>query len=75
MRILANYGCKTNGESYSVTFETMGDVGKDNVEATVDELFGLAKDAVKRLCKRILRIVPADEYADRPGLSYMHMPC
>ena len=48
MRILANYGCKINGESYSVTFETMGDVGKGNVEATVDELFGLAKEAVKR---------------------------
>jgi hypothetical protein len=48
MRILANYGCKTNGESYSVTFETMGDVGKEKVELTVDELFGLAKDAVKR---------------------------
>ncbi len=48
MRILANYGCKTDGESYSVTFETMGDVGKGNVEATVDELFGLAKEAVKR---------------------------
>ena len=48
MRILANYGCKIDGESYSVTFETMGDVGKGNVEATVDELFGLAKEAVRR---------------------------
>ena len=48
MRILANYGCKTNGESYSVTFETMGDVGKENAEATVDELFGLAREAVRR---------------------------
>ena len=48
MRILANYGCKGDGESYSVTFETMGDVGKENAEATVDELFGLAKAAVKR---------------------------
>lgn len=48
MRILANYGCKTDGESYSVTFETMGDVGKEKVEATIDELFGLAKEAVKR---------------------------
>ena len=26
MRILANYGYKTNGDSYSVTFETMWDV-------------------------------------------------
>ncbi len=48
MRILANYGCKADGESYSVTFETMGDVGKEKVEATIDELFGLAKEAVKR---------------------------
>lgn len=48
MRILANYGCKTNGESYSVTFETMGDVGKEKVETAIDELFGLAKEAVKR---------------------------
>lgn len=48
MRILANYGCKTDGESYSVTFETMGDVGKEKVEVTVDELFRLAKEAVKR---------------------------
>jgi len=48
MRILANYGCKTNGESYSVTFETMGDVGKEKAESTIDELFGLAKEAVKR---------------------------
>jgi hypothetical protein len=48
MRILANYGCKTDGESYSVTFETMGDVGREKVEMTVDELFGLAKEAVRR---------------------------
>ena len=48
MRILANYGCKTDGESYSVTFETMGDVGKENAEATVDKLFGLAREAVRR---------------------------
>ncbi len=48
MRILANYGCKANSESYSVTFETMGDVSKEKVEATIDELFRLAKEAVKR---------------------------
>ena len=48
MRILANYGCKTGGESYSVTFETVGDVGKEKVEVTVDELFGLAREAVRR---------------------------
>lgn len=48
MRILANYGCKADGESYSVTFETMGDVSKEKVEATIDELFRLAKEAIKR---------------------------
>jgi predicted RNase H-like HicB family nuclease len=48
MRILANYGCKADGESYSVTFETMGDVSKEKVETTIDELFRLAKEAVKR---------------------------
>ena len=48
MRILANYGCKTNGESYSVTLETMGDVNKQNIEENIDELFVLAKAAIKR---------------------------
>ena len=48
MRILANYGYKTNGDSFSVTFETMGDVPADKAPATVDELFRLAKDAVQR---------------------------
>ena len=48
MRILANYGCKTNGESYSVTFETMGDVNKDKAETVIDELFALAKEAIQR---------------------------
>jgi hypothetical protein len=28
MRILANYGYRNNGDTYSVTFETMGDVAK-----------------------------------------------
>lgn len=48
MRILANYGCRTNGESYSVTFETMGDVDKEKAETVIDELFALAKEAIKR---------------------------
>jgi hypothetical protein len=48
MRILANYGCKTNGDSYSVTFETMGDGPSDKASATVDELFRLAREAVRR---------------------------
>ena len=48
MRILANYGARSNGDSYSVTFETMGDVPAAQAPATVDELFRLARDAVKR---------------------------
>ncbi len=48
MRILANYGYKTNGDSYSVTFETVGDVPKEQSDAVVDELFALAKGAIDR---------------------------
>ncbi len=33
MRILANYGMKTNGESYTVTFETTGDVPAEKAPA------------------------------------------
>ena len=48
MRILANYGMKTNGDSYTVTFETTGDVPAEKAPATVDELFRLAKEAIQR---------------------------
>ncbi len=48
MRILANYGYKNNGDTYSVTFETMGDVPKEHADAMVDELFALAKGAIER---------------------------
>lgn len=48
MRILANYGYKANGDMYSVTFETMGDVPAAQAPHTVDELFRLAKEAVQR---------------------------
>ncbi len=48
MRILANYGYKANGDMYSVTFETMGDVPAAQAPQTVDELFRLAKEAVQR---------------------------
>ncbi len=48
MRILANYGARSNGDSYSVTFETMGDVPAAQAPATVDELFRLAREAVRR---------------------------
>lgn len=48
MRILANYGYKTNGDTYSVTFETVGDVPKEKADTVVDELFALAKAAIQR---------------------------
>ena len=48
MRILANYGYKTNGDTYTVTFETIGDVSAAQAPQTVDELFRLAKEAVQR---------------------------
>jgi len=48
MRILANYGYKDNGSSYSVSMETLGDCPKEHVNATVDELFALAKSAIQR---------------------------
>ncbi len=48
MRILANYGVKTNGDSHTVTFETTGDVPAEKAPATADELFRLAKEAIQR---------------------------
>lgn len=48
MRILANYGYKANGEMYSVTFETVGDVPTEHAPQAVDDLFRLAKEAVQR---------------------------
>ena len=53
MRILANYGVKTNGDSHMVTFETTGDVPSDKAPETADELFRLAKDAVQRQVNRV----------------------
>ncbi|MBI2093807.1 MAG: hypothetical protein HYT88_03685 [Candidatus Omnitrophica bacterium] len=48
MRILANYGYKTNGDTYCVTFETMGDVPLEKAPQAVDELFRLAKESIQR---------------------------
>ncbi|MFA7328804.1 MAG: hypothetical protein WC081_04785 [Candidatus Ratteibacteria bacterium] len=48
MRILANYGCRNNGENFSVSFETMGDVPKDQTDSVVDDLFAKARAAVQR---------------------------
>ena len=48
MRILANYGHKTNGDSFNVTFETTGDVPMEKSEETIDMLFKRAREAVQR---------------------------
>lgn len=46
MKILANYGYKDSVNSYSCTFETLGDVPVEKVVETVNDLFRLAKQAV-----------------------------
>jgi hypothetical protein len=61
MRILANYGHRSNGDSYSVTFETTGDVRMERSEETVDELFRLAKEAVQRQIDGDLSFPPKEE--------------
>ena len=48
MRILANYGYKNNGDSFMVSMETLGDCPKEQVDATVDELFRMARSAIQR---------------------------
>jgi len=48
MRILANFSSRVNGESFSVSFETMGDVPKDQADSVVDDLFAKARAAVQR---------------------------
>ena len=48
MRILANYGYKSNGDSYSVTMESQGDIPIGQADLAADELFGLAKQAIQR---------------------------
>ena len=61
MRILANFGSKTNGDMYSVTFETMGDVPTEHAPQAVDELFRLAKDAVQRQLRGTASVTPSTE--------------
>jgi hypothetical protein len=60
MRILANYGYRNNGDSYSVTFETTGDVRMEQAEETVDDLFRLAKQAVERQINGDLEFPPKE---------------
>jgi hypothetical protein len=61
MRILANYGHRSNGDSYSVTFEQTGDVPMERAEGTIDELFRLAKEAVQRQIDGDLSFPPKEE--------------
>ena len=48
MRILAIYSYRSNGDSYQVSFETSGDVAKEQADGVVDELFSMAKRAISR---------------------------
>ncbi len=73
MRILANYGCKTNGESYSVTFEAMGDVNKEKAETVIDDLFALAKEAIQRQVKG-KSPEPKKETSQEPQLKNPNAP-
>lgn len=61
MRILANYGHRSNGDSYSVTFEQTGDVPMERAEETIDELFRLAREAVQRQIDGDLEFPPREE--------------
>ena len=68
MRILANYGYKNNGDTYSVTFETMGDVPKELAETVVDDLFRLAKAAIQR------QLNPAEDPLEFPPRENIVIP-
>ena len=61
MRILANFGNRSNGSSYNVTFEQMGDVPMERAEETIDLLFKLAREAVQRQIDGDLEFPPKDE--------------
>jgi hypothetical protein len=61
MRLLANYGYRNNGDSYSVTFETTGDVPMEKAEETIDDLFRMAKEAVQRQIDGELDFPPKEE--------------
>lgn len=69
MRILANYGHRNNGDSYSVTFETTGDVRMEQSEETVDELFRLAREAVQRQIDGDLEFPPKEEEVTIPKVA------
>ena len=56
MRILANYTHKTNGDSYSVSMETLGDCPKEQVDVITDGLFQMAKSAIQRQVNPEIRL-------------------
>lgn len=68
MRILANYGYKNNGDSYSVTFETVGDVPRDLANTVVDDLFAMAKAAIHR------QVNPVSKPEDKPQKDEVVIP-
>lgn len=68
MRILANYGYRANGDTYSVTFETIGDVPRENADGVVDELFSMAKEAIKR------QLNPGDDSLEFPPKDEVVIP-
>ena len=72
MRILANYGHRNNGDSYSVTFETTGDVRMEQSEETVDELFRLAREAVQRQVSGDIEFPPKEEEVTIPKVATSH---
>ena len=69
MRILANYGYRNNGDSYSVTFETTGDVRMEQAEETVDDLFRLAREAVQRQMDGDLEFPPKEAEVTIPKVA------
>lgn len=69
MRILANYGHKTNGDSYSVTFEQTGDVPMERAEETIDDLFRLAKEAVQRQIDGDIEFPPKEAEVTIPKVA------
>ena len=70
MRILANYGHRSNGDSYSVTFESMGDCPMEKAEETVDELFRLAKGAVQRqIDEKAMEFPPKEQGVTVPRVA------
>ena len=48
MRILANYSCKNGDNTYTVTFESFGDIPRGSADIECDDLFRMAREAIRR---------------------------